>query len=298
MNVALAGASGFIGSLLTDRLHQAGHQVVRMVRSRERAGAGDAIFWSPAEGEIDAQGLARADAVVNLAGESPFAIWTPARKRRIYQSRVDGTRLVATALARLPAERRPGTLINASAVGYFGSQPPDEPLAEDGAPGTGFMASVTQDWESATGPARDAGIRVVNLRFAPVLGPEAFIVRATRLATLLGLGATLGSGRQAFPWVTRDDAVGVAVFALQRPDLRGPVNVAAPEKVTHREFADTAARVLNRPRFLAIPRPIVRLAGEFGKEILTGAWVVPQKLAEAGYAWRDPTLEPAFRRML
>jgi uncharacterized protein len=298
MRIAISGASGLIGTAVAGRLEADGHVITRLVRSREAAAASDAVYWGPARGAIDEAGLAGHDVVVNLAGENIFGVWTAEKKRRIRQSRVEGTRLLAGALARLPEGDRPGVLINASAVGYYGGRPMEEPVTEASPAGGGFMADVVRDWEAATGPARDAGVRVVLLRFAPVMDADAVPVRLLGLATRLGVGATIGSGRQPFPWVTRDEIAHVVPFVLARSGMEGPVNVAAPDAVTNREFTDTMARVLGRPRFLQIPTPAVRLLGDLGDEFLGGARVLPARLDDAGYQWRDPKLEPALRRML
>ena len=136
------------------------------------------------------------------------------------------------------------------------------------------------------------------LRFGLVLDPAGLLLQGMRVSTWLGLGAKLGDGQQVFPWITRDEIANLIPFVLERASLAGPVNAAAPDKVTNQEFADTVARVMNRPRFLKIPAPALRILGELSDEVLTGAWVVPRKLERAGYAWRDPELEPALRRML
>jgi len=298
MRIAITGASGLIGTAVTRQLAAAGHQVTRLVRSKDAASRPDAVYWNPADGDIDAAGLAGHDAIVNLAGENIFGLWTRAKKQRMRRSRIGGTRLLADTLARMPDVQRPGLLINASATGYYGNRPPDEPITEDAPPADRFMANLVREWEASTTPAREAGVRVVVLRFAPVIDTDGIPLQAMTLATRLGVGATLGSGRQAFPWVTREEIASVVSFALDRPELQGPINVAAPDNVTHREFADTLARVLNRPRFLKIPAPLIRLLGDLGDELLVGAWVVPARLEAAGYEWRDPTLESALRRML
>lgn len=298
MRVAVTGASGLIGSGVTAALEEAGHTITRLVRSREAATAGDAIFWDPAAGAVDAEGLAGHDAIINLAGENIFGVWTEAKKERIYRSRVHGTRLLADTLAGLEADRRPGILVNASAVGYYGSRPPARPLTEDADPGEGFMAGVVRDWEAAARSAEAADVRVVMLRFAPVLDPGGLLLQGMAMSTRLGLGAKLGEGTQPFPWTTRDEIVGVVALALGRDDLTGPVNVVAPDQVTNEEFADTVARVLHRPRLLKIPSFALSVLGDLGQELLTGARVVPAKLEAAGYEWKDPSLEAALRRML
>lgn len=306
MKIAITGSSGLIGSAVTDRLRGGGHTVTRVVRSHEAAEADDALFWQPSTGVLDVPALAGHDAVINLAGENIFGFWTAAKKRRIRKSRVRGTRLLAKTLAGLDDTDRPGVLINASAIGYYGDRPPDQPLTEDAEPADRFMARVVRDWEAATEPAADAGVRVVTTRFGPVLDPNGLLLQGMTLSTLLGLGAKLGDGQQVFPWVTRAEIAEVMAFLLPQDEgavdagrtLVGPVNVVAPDRVTNEEFADTVARVLHRPRFLAIPKLALKLIGELGDEIATGAWVVPAKLESAGYPWRDPALEPALRRLL
>jgi uncharacterized protein len=296
--VAITGASGLIGTAVTARLRGLGHQVTRLVRSREAARAPDAVYWNPDRGEVDAAGLAGHAVVINLAGENIFGLWTPAKKERIRRSRLDGATLLANTLAAMPEADRPALFILASAVGYYGDRPWDEPLTEDRPPGDGFLARVLVDMELATAPAGGVGIRVVFLRFAPVVDPDAFLLSAIARATRFGLGAALGPGGQPFPWVTRAEIADIVPFVMDRPELDGPVNVAAPGQVSNAGFVDTVARVLNRPRFLRVPAPVVRLLGDFGDELLVGQRVVPRELTAAGYDWRDPELEPALRRML
>lgn len=298
MKVAITGSSGLVGTAVSERLRADGHAVTRMVRSREAAAADDAIFWKPSTHELDFPGLAGHDAVISLAGENIFGLWTAAKKRRIRESRVGGTRLLAEAIAGLDDTARPRTLINASAIGYYGDRPSDVPLAEDAEPADRFMARVVRDWEAATRPAADAGVRVLRTRFGLVLGRDSLLLQGMTIATLLGLGAKFGDGQQIFTWVTPDEIANAMAFLLARDDVSGPVNVVAPDKVSNEAFADTVARVLNRPRFLAIPRWALRLIGELGDEIAIGAWVVPQRLEQAGYRWVDPELEPALRRLL
>lgn len=298
MKIAITGASGLIGSAVARRLAEAGHSITRMVRSQQAAGAQDAIFWDPATSAIDSAGLGAHDAVINLAGENIFGIWTGSKKKRIYNSRVEGTRLLVQAIAGLEVTARPAVLINASAIGYYGDRPPDQPLPEDAAPGAGFMAGVVREWEEAAASAREAGVRVVQTRFGLVLDPDGLLLQAMTLATRLGLGAKLGDGTQPFPWTTRADIAGVMSLLLDRDTIEGPVNVVAPQAVSNEELTDTLAHVLDRPRLLKVPAFALDLLGDFGRELTTGAWVVPEKLEQAGYEWRDPRLEPALRRLL
>lgn len=298
MKIAIAGASGLIGTRVSEHLGARGHTITRMVRSREAAGAPDAIYWKPSAGEIDAGGLAGHDAVINLAGENIFGIWTGAKKDRMYRSRVEGTRLLAETIAGLGDTERPAVFVNGSAIGYYGDRPADRPLTEEAEPGDTFMARLVVDWEAATAPAAEAGTRVVMTRSGVVLDPEGVLLQGVTMATRLGLGAKLGRGDQAFPWATRDEIARAIEFVLERRDIRGPVNVVGPEKVTNEEFADTVARVLSRPRLLRVPKLALKLLGDLGEEVSTGAWVVPERLRSAGYEFRDPSLEAALRRML
>jgi uncharacterized protein (TIGR01777 family) len=298
MKIAITGSSGLIGTAVSARLADEGHTLTRVVRSRDEATASDAVYWKPSAGEIDAEGLAGHDAVINLAGENIFGVWTDAKRDRIYHSRVDGTRLISETIAGLDDTRRPATLVNASAIGYYGDRPAREPMTEDATPGSSFMAGVVRDWEAATAPAAEAGIRVVRTRFGLVLDPDSLLLQGMSASSRLGLGAKLGDGDQPFPWVTLDEIAEVMVFLLGHPEVEGAVNVVGTEKVTNEEFADAVASVVNRPRVLRVPAFAMRLLGDLGDELLSGAWVVPEKLKAAGYQWRDPELEPALRRML
>lgn len=298
LRIAITGSSGLVGTALSARLRGLGHHVTRVVRARNAAAAPDALFWDPAAGEIDVEGLAGHHVIVNLAGENIFGLWTRAKKRRIHMSRVAGTRLLADSLAGLPERHRPSVMINASGADYYGDRPSDQPVTEEAPPGDGFLASVVQDWEGAMAPAREAGVRTVALRFGLVLDPEGLLLKATALSTRLGVGATLGSGRQPFPWVSRDEITHVVPFVIDHHDIDGPVNVVGPDHVTHRQFADTVARLLNRPRILRVPAFALKMLGDFGRTLLGGARLVPRKLETTGYEWRDPELEGALRRML
>lgn len=298
MKIAITGASGLIGSAVARHLSDAGHSITRLVRSRQAAAAPDAIFWDPSTKSIDAAGLAGHDAIINLAGENIFGIWTESKKERIYTSRVEGTNLLVQTIVGLDVTDRPAVLVNASAIGFYGDRPGDEPLTEDASSGAGFMAGVVRDWENAALSAHDAGVRVVLTRFGLVLDPDGLLLQAMTLATRFGLGAKLGEGTQPFPWTTRADIVRVISFALERDAIEGPVNVVAPDAVTNQELTDTLAEVLDRPRVLKVPAFALAMLGDFGRELMTGAWVVPAKLKEAGYEWRDPMLEAALRRLL
>ena len=297
MRVAITGGSGLIGGAVTDALRAEGHEVLHLVRPPRRAGAGQ-VAWDPATGMIDADGLEGIDAVVHLAGEPMTAWrWTAAKKRRIYASRVDGTALLARTLAKV--QDPPRVLVSYSAVGFYGDRG-EEVLREDSPPGEGFLARVATDWEAAAQPAADRGIRVVHLRGAPVVaGQSAFLTRQVP-AFKLGLGGPLGSGRQWWPWVALEDVVGVVRHVLAHDELRGPVNVVAPELCTNLEFARSLGRVLGRPALLPMVSPLLRaLMGELAREMLLSSQrVEPARLIASGYHFHFPMLEHALRHAL
>lgn len=296
--VAVSGASGLVGRALTGALRSLGVAVHPIVRRRPRPGE---IGWDEDRGIVDAAGLARVDAVVHLAGENLAAgRWTAARKRRIADSRIDGTAAVARAVA--GAHRRgagPRVLVTASAVGHYGDRGA-EPVREHDAPGSGFLAELTTRWEQAADPAREAGIRVVPLRFGIILSPEGGALGRMLPIFRLGLGGRLGDGRHWMSWITLRDTVRAIRFALERDDVRGPVNVVAPEPVTNLEFTRALGAVLARPTCLAVPRPVLELVfGEMAREaLLASTRVVPEVLHQAGFRFADPELEAALRTML
>jgi uncharacterized protein len=299
--IAITGASGLIGRALAQELAAAGQQVTRVVRRRAEAGE---VSWDPAGGRIDAAGLEGHDAVVHLAGESlagdnPFTgRWTAARKRRIQASRVEGTTLLAGALAQL--ERPPGVLVTASGIGVYGDRDPAEEVTEEAAPGSGFLAELAQAWEGAAAPAVSAGIRVAHARTGVVLDAAGGALPALLPVFRFGLGGRLGDGRQAWSWIALEDTVAAYRHILDTDGLHGPVNVVAPEGVSNREFTRTLARVLRRPAPWVVPAPALRLlVGEMADEmLLTGARAVPARLLASGFRFRYPRLEPALRAAL
>ncbi|MDE2768273.1 MAG: TIGR01777 family oxidoreductase [Chloroflexota bacterium] len=295
MRVAVSGSTGLIGAALAANLRADGHEIVRLVRpSTGTPQPGDAR-WNPRTGDIDSAALEGTDAVVHLAGETISALrWTASKRRRIRESRVRGTDLLARAIAGL--SQKPRVLVCAGATGYYGDRG-DEVLDENSLPGQGFLPSVSVEWEAATRPAADAGIRVAIARLAPVIDARSPVVARMRLPFMLGLGGWFGSGRHYWPWVALDDVVGVYRLALQRETLSGPIVVAAPEAVTNRDFVRTFGRVLRRPVLLPVPSPIMHVAlGDFAREaLLSSQRVLPRKLLNVGYEFRHPHLEPALR---
>jgi uncharacterized protein (TIGR01777 family) len=295
LSFAITGASGMLGRALIPGIIAAGHAVTRLVRTSP--GAGEA-HWDPIAGRIDTGALEGVDVVVHLAGENiGDSRWTPERKRRIRESRVQGTAFLSGTLAGL--RRKPSLLISVSAVGFYGDRG-DAPLAETEPPGTGFLAELGRDWEGATGTASRAGIRVVLPRFGVVLTPAGGALRKMLPIFRLGIAGPLGSGKQWMSWISLDDAVGVFHHLLHHADLSGPVNAVAPEPVTNAEFTRSLARVLGRPAIMPVPAIALDLLyGEMGRAtVLSSQRVVPRRLEETGFSFKDPVLYPALRRLL
>jgi uncharacterized protein (TIGR01777 family) len=295
LRIAVTGASGFIGTAIVHDLIAAGHSVLRLVR-REPAGR-DEAHWDPQRGRIDAAALAGVDAAVHWAGESiAGARWTPARKARIRDSRVLGTRLLANTLAALSP--RPHTLVCASGAGWYGDRG-DVLLREDAAPGVGFLADTCRAWEAAADPARDAGMRVTALRLGLVLDPSGGVLPRLLPIFRFGLGAPLGTGNQWWSWITLEDLRHVVGLALER-DLAGAVNVAAPRAVTNLEFTRSLCRSLGRGMLPAVPRFALRLLfGEMADAaLLASARLEPARLLAAGYTFQKPELDSALAALL
>lgn len=288
-----------IGRALQEALRARGDEIVRVVRSLRNVAAREPIVvWHPDQGQIEAAKLEGLDALVHLAGESIAGVWTPGKKRAIRSSREKGTALIARSLAE--RTRKPAVLVSMSGVNWYGSDRGAEPLTEESGPGTGFMAEVAQAWERAADPARDAGIRVVHPRVAPVFSPKGGMLPALLPLYRLGLGAKLGSGEQYAPWVALEDTVRAILFLIDRTDIQGPVNVVAPQAVTNAELTEALARAVKRPAVLRVPSFALRLApGGMAEELLLGGLnVVPRVLQEAGFTWKWPRLREALAGML
>lgn len=297
MRILISGSSGLIGSALVPFLSAQGHTITCLVRSKTPSPA-SAISWEPETGTIDSSQLEGFDAVVHLAGESiAGGRWTAARKARIRESRVKGTRLLATALAGL--ERQPRVLLCASAMGYYGDRG-DEILHEDSPAGTGFLAEVCRAWEQAADPARQRGIRVLHLRTGLVLAATGGALPRMLPPFKLGVGGVIGSGRQYWSWITLDDHVAAIHHVLVSESLVGPVNLVVPRAVTNREFIEALGRVLSRPTLFPLPAFAARLAlGEMADELLLASQrLEPTRLMASGYPYRYPELEPALRHVL
>jgi uncharacterized protein len=294
LRIAVSGATGLIGQQLCAFLGTGGHTVHRLVRPNRGAPLATDIAWDPDAGTIDAAALDGVDAVVHLAGEPVSERWTAEHKRKILQSRVAGTGLLARTLAALP--RPPRAFISASAVGFYGDGG-DRPLDESSPPGAGFLADVAAQWEAAAAPARDRGIRVVHPRFGVVLSARGGALAKLLTPFRLGAGGKLGSGQQWMSWISLDDTVGALQFLLFTESLAGPVNLTAPAPVTNEEFSRTLAHVLGRPALATVPPFALRLMfGEMADAVLlAGQRAAPSALVAAGFEFRHPGLEAALR---
>lgn len=303
MKILVSGSTGFVGTALVKFLKRQGHNVIRLVRRRENTDEAQ-IGWDIRRGQLDPASLEGIDAVIHLAGESiAGGRWSEERKRRILESRVKGTRLLAETLANM--ENPPKTLICASAIGYYGNRG-DEILTEVSGSGRGFLAEVCRQWEAAAQPAASQGIRTVNLRFGMILHPEGGALKAMLWPFRLGLAGNLGNGRQYMSWVALEDVIGAIHHALMHPELRGPVNVVSPSPVTNAEFTRALKQALI-PAFLPMrywspPAPgiaVKGLLGEMGSELLLASQrVQPVRLLETGYAFQFSELKPALDAML
>jgi len=293
MRVLIAGASGLIGSALIQPLAAEGTEVTRLVRSTPKPGE---IEWHPNQDAMDPTRLEGFDAIINLAGENVAAgRWTEDQKRKIHDSRVNGTHLLSEAMAKLA--KRPRVFVCASATGFYGDRE-DEVLDEHSDSGGGFLAGVCREWEKATEPAVAAGVRVVNLRFGVILSREGGMLAKLLTPFKMGMGGKVGSGKQFISWVAIDDATSAIRLALNDETFRGPVNVVSPNPVTNEVFTKTLGHVLSRPTALAMPAFAARLAfGEMADEtLLASQYVVPKRLSDAGFEFKYPELEGALRK--
>jgi uncharacterized protein (TIGR01777 family) len=298
MNILVSGSTGLVGTALIPLLTTSGHEVIRLVRSKSKAPSKELIHWDPDANYIDAAGLEGIDAIVHLAGESiASGRWNPAKKARIRDSRVRGTRLLCDTLTHLA--NPPKTMICASAIGFYGDRG-EELLTEASSSGTGFLAEVCRDWEAACEPARKKGLRVVNLRFGVVLSPAGGALEKMLPPFKMGVGGIIGNGRQYMSCIALDDVIGSIAHALVTPALSGPVNVVCPQPVTNREFTKALGIVLGRPTILPLPAFAAKLAlGEMADELLLASTrVQPTKLLETGYEFRYPTVESSLRHVL
>ncbi|MEO8050622.1 MAG: TIGR01777 family oxidoreductase [Acidobacteriota bacterium] len=278
MNVAVTGASGFIGRFLMERLRASGHQVTAV-----------SLRTQP-QPEV----FAGCHAVVNLAGEPIVQRWTAAARERILNSRVQGTHSLVDALRQLP----PAVLVSASAIGYYGSRG-DEILTEDSPAASDFLGQVAIDWEREARAAEQFGVRVVILRSGIVLGPGGGALAQMLPPFRLGVGGRLGTGEQWMSWIALDDLVSLIEFAILSPDLSGPVNAVAPNPVTNSVFTRELAAALHRPAIIPVPAFALKiLFGEMSQALLASQRVIPQAALRAGFQFQFPQLGEALRNAI
>jgi hypothetical protein len=293
MKILISGASGFVGSALTAALGADGHNVARLVRPGGRPSAGD-VEWDPAAAIIDTPATEGVDAVVNLSGANIAGFrWTRWRKRILRASRIGATRVLVDSISRLHA--KPRVFVSTSATGYYGNRG-DKILTESSGPGTGFLSILARDWEAEANRAELNGIRTVILRFGFILSAKGGALPKMIAPFRLGLG----KGSQWLSWVALEDAVGAIRSAITSDQLRGPVNVVAPNPVQNSEFTGTLARILHRPAFFPASAFVLRLMlGRMADELLlTSQRVRPELLLASGYKFRHENVESALREIL
>lgn len=297
MDIAITGSTGFLGTALTERLRAQGHHVVPVVRPQTKGGNPDAIEWDPPADQIDARALEGLDAVVHLAGVSiGSGRGTQKNLAAIRDSRTIPTALLARTLAGL--SNPPRVLLSQSAVGYYGDRGEDL-LDEEQPAGEDFLARVCADWEAATRPAEEAGIRVVRTRTGLVLDPAGGLLKKLLLPVRAGLGAWFGSGRQWQSWITLGDMTGAMSYLLTA-DARGPVNLAAPNPVRNREMTEQIARAVRRRALFGVPQGLLELGAgrELGQAMTGGQRVDVSKLRGTGFAFGHENLDEALDEIL
>ena len=294
MKILISGASGLLGTALTKHFRATGNEVQPLRRSSTATAP---PYWNPDQATIELGDFTDMDVVIHLAGENIAAgRWTDAKKNRIFDSRVKGTKLLANALAAL--ERKPHTFISASATGYYGDC--EKCTFDEGSRnGEGFLASVCDAWENATVSAENAGIRVIHSRFGVILSTQGGALQKMLLPFKMGLGGRIGHGKQYVSWISLPEIIRAFTFLIQTPHLSGPVNLVSPNTATNAEFTKVLGKVLHRPALLPIPKFMIHLLfGEMGEALLlSSSRVLPDKLQKAGYDFEFPELKSALRHI-
>jgi uncharacterized protein (TIGR01777 family) len=302
MKILVTGSTGLVGNALMNDLKQAGHTLCRLMRPGTEARAvrgneGFDVQWNPETGELGAAAVG-AEAVINLAGASiAQGRWTGGRKKLLRESRVDTTKALVNALAKMAA--RPRVLVSASAIGYYGNRG-EEVLKEESSPGGDFLSEVAREWEAEAEKAEALGIRVVRVRFAVILARDGGALPQMARPFRLGVGGKIGSGKQWMSWIGVEDVVGIVRLALENGAVRGAVNVVAPAPVRNVEFTAALARALHRPALFPAPAFALRLVlGEMADALLLSSMrVVPAQLEKLGYKFLQPDLATTLTRML
>jgi uncharacterized protein (TIGR01777 family) len=301
MKILVTGSSGLVGTALGRTLAKAGHTVCRLVRPESAAGEGAnegfAVAWNPRTGELGGAGVG-ADAVVNLSGASiADGRWSAQRKEQLRTSRIDTTRALVNALARMNA--RPSVLVSASAIGIYGNRG-DEMLTEESMPATDFLAGLTQEWEAEALKAEALGIRVVLARFGIILAREGGALPKMLAPFKFGAGGKLGSGQQWMSWVALEDVVGILRLAIENNSVRGPINIVSPQPLQNAEFTKVLAKAMHRPALFPAPAFALRLAlGEMADALLLSSQrVQPRAIEKLGYRFLQADLTSALTTIL
>lgn len=303
MRILVSGSSGFLGTAIIDSLKKQNHQIARLVRpgSHSKSASGDsaqAVAWDPVGGQFAAAAAEGADALIHLAGASiADGRWSDSRKRVLRTSRIDATRHLMGALAKL--QRPPRIVVAASAIGFYGNRG-EEALTEQSAPGSGFLPEICVEWEAETARGAQFGARVASLRFGIILAAHGGALAKMLPPFKLGVGGRLGSGRQWMSWITLAEVVNIVEFALANSQLSGAVNAVAPNPARNSEFTEALAKTLHRPALFPAPPFALRLAlGEMADALLLSSQkVLPAKLADAGYRFQQPELATALADVL
>lgn len=290
MRMIVTGASGLVGTEFGQLASSQGHEIIPAVRRRQQSG----VYWNVAEQTCDTEGFEGIDAVVHLAGENiAEGRWNDAKKKRIRESRVEGTKLIASTLASL--QEKPAAFVCASAIGYYGNRG-DERMTENSSPGEGFLADVCREWESATKVAADAGIRTVQGRIGVVLSEKGGALKQMLTPFKMGVGGTIGSGNQYMSWIAIQDLARALLHCVTDSSLNGPVNLVAPQPVTNREFTKTLGGVLKRPTIFPVPAFAAKLAfGQMADDLLLSSTrVLPERLTDAGFQFEYGDIKEAL----
>ncbi|PZM81527.1 MAG: TIGR01777 family protein [Candidatus Melainabacteria bacterium] len=296
MKLAITGSTGLVGKKITAELKAAGHQVVKLVR--KVSNSENEFSWNPDTDKIDAKAFEGVDAVIHLAGESIASKrWSSEQKMKIKQSRVKGTKLIASTLAAM--DNPPRVLVSASAIGFYGDRGA-ELLTEESTTGEGFLAAVCREWEDATRDAESKGLRVVHARLGVVLSKEGGALKMMLPPFLMGAGGPLGDGKQYMSWIDLDDAAKAFIYLATEANTSGAVNLVAPNPETNANFTKTLAKVIHRPAFFPVPTFGVKaLFGEMGEELLLSSnRVSANKLVNSGFKFTYPDLESALKHEL
>ena len=294
MNIVIAGGSGFIGEALARKLSTENHRVTILTRNPQKKSSFHALQWDGKTLGEWSTALDGCDAVINLTGELLAGRrWSKAQKDRIISSRVHSTKVIVEAIKN--AEHKPHTLINASGVGYYGDVPSGD-VFEDHAPGNDFLAQVCAQWEDEARAAEQSGVRTVMTRLGVVLENGGVALPRLAMPFRLFVGGWIGTGKQWFPWIHRDDVIGAMIFAIEHTSLSGPVNLTAPQMTTNKEFCRVLGNVLHRPCWAPVPSFVLKIAlGEMAEMLLAGQRAVPRKLQQHGYTFRFPSAFEALQ---